>query len=219
MTKTVKKVFSSLTEKELQVFKSLNTPAKIQDFLETLPINFEEKGETCFSPRQVLKHKKAHCFEGAFFAAAVLMFHGKKPLLLDLVSAFEDDDHIAALFKNGGYWGAITKTNHGVLRYREPVYLTVRELAMSFFHEYFLNNGKKTLRAFSKPFDLSKFNNQSWVTSDNDLFYIARAIDDSPHEKILTQNQIRKLRKADPIEIKMGKITQWRLKKERVYKS
>ena len=209
MAKTIKKVFSSLTEKELKVFKSLNTPKKIQDFLETLPINFEEKRETCFSPRQVLQRKTAHCFEGAAFAAAVLMFYGEKPLLLDLVSAFEDDDHVAALFRDAGHWGAITKTNHGVLRYREPVYRTVRELAMSFFHEYFLDSGKKTLRAFSKPFDLSKFNNQNWVTSNDNLFNIARAIDDSPHEKILTQNQIKKLRKADPIEVKMGKITQW----------
>lgn len=209
MAKTIKKVFSSLTEKELKVFKSLNTPKKIQDFLETLPINFEEKRETCFSPRQVLQRKTAHCFEGAAFAAAVLMFYGEKPLLLDLVSAFEDDDHVAALFRDAGHWGAITKTNHGVLRYREPVYRTVRELAVSFFHEYFLDSGKKTLRAFSKPFDLSKFNNQNWVTSNDNLFNIARAIDDSPHEKILTQNQIKKLRKADPIEVKMGKITQW----------
>ncbi len=210
MAKRVPKVFALLTEKELKVFRKLNTPQKIQDFLETIPINFEEKGETCFSPRKVLLNKKAHCFEGATLAAAILMFHGHRPLLLDLVSVDGDDDHVAALFRHGNHWGAITKTNHGVLRYREPVYKTIRELAMSFFHEYFLNNGKKTMRSFSKPFDLSKFNTKNWITSEKDLWYLVDALDSSPHEKIMNRAQIRNLRKADPIEIKVGKITDWK---------
>src|SRR5690606_22648808 len=135
------------TKDELKIIKKLNTPSKIQDFLNSLEINIEEDGDTSYSPRTVLKKRKAHCVEGAVLAAAILRFHGQKPLILDLETSNDDFDHVIALFNKNGYWGAISKTNHAVLRYREPVYKTIRELVMSYFHEYFLNkNGKKTLR-------------------------------------------------------------------------
>ncbi len=205
----MKKLAADLTRKEQKIFQKLNTGKKIQDFLESIPINFEKRGETCYSPRKVLEKNRAHCFEGALFAAAALMFHGEKPLLLDLVSTRGDYDHVVALFRDCGHWGAVSKTNHGVLRYREPVYKSIRELTMSFFHEYFLDSGQKTLRQFSKPYSLSRFNSKNWVTSREDLWYIVRALDASPHESILMKNQIKNLRRADPVEIKIGKITQW----------
>src|ERR1700733_9427348 len=132
------------TEKTL---KKLSTPAKIQDFLNSLPFNFEKKGETCRSPKASIEADTAHCFEGALIAAAALSLRGQKPLLLDLKASGKDMDHVVALFKRDGKWGAISKTNHAVLRYREPVYASVRELAMSYFHEYFLPSGVKTLRS------------------------------------------------------------------------
>ena len=145
-----------LTPAEQAVFKKLDSPNKIQDFLDSLPINFELKGETYMSPRRVLRTKTAHCFEGALVAAAALAYHGKKPLLLDLRTSADDEDHVVTLYRENGYWGAISKTNHPVLRYRDGVYKTPRELVMSYFHEYFMSkNGKKTLREYSNPFDLS----------------------------------------------------------------
>ena len=134
---------------EIKLFKKLNSPRKIQDYLNSLKINFEKNGETCMSPRFVVKTKKAHCMEGAMFAAAALEFHGRRPLLLDLRSVKRpyDYDHVIAVFKQDGFFGAISKTNHSVLRYREPIYKSIRELVMSFFHEYYLENGKKTLRS------------------------------------------------------------------------
>ncbi len=196
-----------LRSDEERLFKKLSTPAKIQDFLNTLPYNFETNGETCRSPREVLIHKKAHCLEGACLAAAVLWYHGEKPLLLDLRSTRNDLDHVVALFKKNGCWGAISKTNHAVLRYREPVYKTIRELALSYFHEYFLDTGEKTMRDYSQPFSLISYGTE-WVTSVEDLWDIGADLDDSPHISILPVGI--KLRRADKVEIAAGKLVEHR---------
>src|SRR3990167_10192906 len=117
-----------LTPAERKIFVRLTSPQKIQNFLDTLPINFELKGETYMSPRRVLKAKTAHCFEGALFAAAVFAYHGQKPLLMDLRAVRPYQDHVLALFRVNGLWGAISKTNHVVLRYRDAVYRSPREI-------------------------------------------------------------------------------------------
>lgn len=201
------------TEKEVKVFKQLNTPKKIQDFLNKIPANFEPEGDTVLSPRRVLRENRAHCMEGAMFAAAALRFHGHKPLVVDLTSVKDDDDHVITVFKHEGHWGAISKTNHAVLRYREPVYKTIRELVMSYFHEYFTNhNGKKTLRSYSMPVDLSRFDKQGWMTSEEDVEYIPNYLFTVPHKPILSRSQIAFLRKADAVEVKAGKIVEWEKK-------
>ena len=146
--------------------------------------------------------------EGALLAALALSMQGHAPLIMDLRTTSGDVDHLVALFRKDGYWGGITKTNHSVLRYREPIYRDLRELAASFFHEYFLDNGKKTLREYSRPFDLRKWSG-NWTTSEDDLWELERAIDDSPHTKLLSRKQIAGLRRADAIEIRVGKIREW----------
>ena len=196
---------SGLNKSEWNKLKKLSTPAKIQDYLNSLPFNFERRGETHNSVRETLKSGRAHCFEGALIAATALWIQGQKPLILDLKTVRPDFDHVVTLYRCGRYWGAISKTNHAVLRYREPVYRDVRELALSYFHEYFLFNGKKTLRSFSKPFDLSKYG-VDWITTTGNLAELAHILDQSPHTNILSQGQIRNLRKADKIEIKAGEI-------------
>lgn len=158
------------------------------------------------SPKRVLEKGTAHCFEGALLAAAALEYQGQKPLLLDLKTSKKDIDHVVALFKRGKYWGAISKTNHGVLRYREPIYKNIRELAMSYFHEYFLPNGQKTLVSYSKPFNLNKLG-RDWITSHKDLFDVVDALDNSPHISVVPKGH--KLRLADPVEVKAGEITEW----------
>lgn len=200
---------SGFSEKEWRTLKSLSTPAKIQDFLNSLPFNFEKKGETHNSVRETLKAGKAHCFEGALIAAAALWIQGRKPLILDLVTVRPDFDHVVALFKEGGYWGAISKTNHNVLRYREPIYRDIRELAVSYFHEYFLADGKKTLRKFSEPFDLSE-HGTDWLIGDENLAWLAHELDTSKHFDILPKNHDGKLRKADEIEVEATGLEQYR---------
>ncbi|MDB5266552.1 MAG: hypothetical protein JWN89_367 [Parcubacteria group bacterium] len=188
--------------------KGYKSPAEIQSFLNSLPFNFEKKGETCRSVEESLKAGTAHCFEGALIGAAELQKLGHKPLLLDLKTTKDDFEHVVALFKVGGCWGAISKTNHAVLRYREPVYKNVHELVMSYFHEYFLPSGAKTLRSYSKPFDLRKFGDE-WITGTMPLWHIDKALDRSPHTNLLIKGQIKNLRRADPIEIKAGEIVEY----------
>ncbi len=198
------------TKDELAVFRKLKTPAHIQDFLNHIPANFEPHGDTLKSPRCVLRENNAHCIEGALFAAVVLRLRGQDPLIMDLKSGPRDKDHVVTLFREHGHWGAVSKTNHGVLRYREPIYKTPRELALSYFHEYFLDDGTKTLRSYSVPFDLSRFDDQQWMTSEEDLWDIGAALDDARHFPLLNRAQIKGLRKADVIERDMGKMTEWK---------
>jgi len=193
---------------EFRVLRALDRPRKVQDFVNRIPVNKERGRETCTSPLVTLRRNKAHCMEGALLAALALWMHGHRPLILDLKTTAVDVDHLVALFRVDGYWGGVTKTNHAVLRYREPIYRNVRELAGSYFHEYFMNNGAKTLRQYSEPFDLRKWNGD-WMTGDDDLWDLERAIDRSPHHELISRKQIAGLRKADKIEIRAGKLTEW----------
>ena len=143
-----------LSKGEFATLARLSTPQKIQNYLNALPQNFEPDGQTCLSVREVLHQKRAHCIEGAMLAALALWIQGEPPLLLDL-KATRDYDHVVALFRRGGHWGAISKTNPPLLRYRDPVYRTLRELAMSYFHEYANRRHQKTLRSWAGPFDLA----------------------------------------------------------------
>jgi len=191
--------------KEFSVFKKLRTPAAVQDYLNGLGMNFTGRRHTYVSPLVVLQTGKAHCMEGAMFAAAALWHQGRPPLLLDLKTTNADDDHVVALFKEGNRWGAVSKTNHAVLRYRDAVYRDSREVAMSYFNEYFLDSGVKTMRSFSVPFDLSK-HGADWLTSRNDLADIAADLDFSKHVSIVKKGTERKLRLADKSEIEAGKV-------------
>ncbi len=199
-----------ISDSEIKVFRKLDSPIKIQDFLDTFAINFEEKGETLMSPRRTLIEKKAHCIEAALLAAAILWFHGKRPLLLDLRADKSDFDHVVALYKENGYWGALSKSNHSSLRYRDPVYKSIRELALSYFHEYFDNRTRqKTLREYSKPFSLKRYGT-SWITSNEDLWHVAVDLDDSPHSYITSALSKNKLRPADNMEIRAGTLVEWK---------
>jgi len=200
----------TLSAQERRIFAKLSTPRKIQDFLDRIPMNFEPEGDTCLSPRRVLRENRAHCMEGAMLAALALRIQGHKPLLLDLKAHEKDYDHVVTLFQKYNCWGAISKTNHGVLRYREPIYKTIRELVLSYFHEYFLNDtGRKTLRSYSVPVDLSRFDNTNWMTSEEDVWHIPMALENARHFSLLTPAQIRNLRTADTVEREMGRIIEW----------
>jgi hypothetical protein len=197
------------THPELRVLAKLTTPARVQDFLNEIPINHERKVETCSSPLVTLRRGTAHCLEGAMLAALAFWMNGKPPLLLDLKTTLGDIDHIVALFKVRGFWGGVTKTNHAVLRYREPMFRDLRELAVSFFHEYTLPDGRKSMRSYSAPFDLRNFE-RDWIMTEEPLWDLERRIDDSRHYKLLNGHQIAGLRRADKVEIRAGKLVEWR---------
>jgi hypothetical protein len=166
-------------------------------------------GETYMSVRRTLAAKTAHCMEGALLAAAALAFHGEKPLLMDFQSTPEDEDHVITLFTRSGHWGAISKTNHAILRYRDPVYKTPRELAMSYFHEYHLESGNKTLRAFSAPYDLSRHPPETWVTAEQELQWVVDAVDTCRHFSAVPKNNLRLLRRTSQIERDMLALKEW----------
>jgi hypothetical protein len=203
------------SQKEKILLQKLNTPAKVQDFLSGLKFNFERKGETLKSPLFVLRRRKAHCFEGALLGAYILSLHGFTPYLMHLKTTKGDYDHVVAPFKVRGLWGALSKTNHAVLRYREPIYRNIRELALSYFHEYFLNDGKKTLRQYSVLLNLNNFGKLArrggnWMTQESDLWKLDRKLDRIKHYNIVPKSHLKKLRPADKIEIKAGKIVEFR---------
>lgn len=204
---------SGFTQKEKEILKKINTPAKVQDFISGLEFNFEKHGETLRSPLFVLRNKKGHCFEGALLGAYILSLHGFTSYLIHLKTTNDDYDHVIAPFKIGSFWGALSKTNHAVLRYREPIYKNIRELAISYFHEYFLNNGKKTLRQYSALLNLNTLK-KSWITDEKNLWDIDKKLDKIKHYDIVPKSYIKKLRKAEKIEIAAGKITEY--KKSRV---
>ncbi|MFA6006277.1 MAG: hypothetical protein WC764_00925 [Candidatus Paceibacterota bacterium] len=192
-----------------KLFRSLNTPAKVQDFLNTIPINFEPDGiDTAKSPLMVMRTHSAHCLEGAMLGAYILSLHGHKPLLMHLDTS-NDWNHIIAPFKVSDHWGALSKTNHAVLRYREPVYRTLRELALSYFHEYFTDDGRKTLRSYSRPLNLNSFE-KGWECEEENLWGIDEAMEEIKHYAIAPEIVLKNLRKADALEREAGKLTEWK---------
>ncbi len=179
----------NLSPAELRLFRTLSTPRKIQNHLDDLPYNNERGGETCRSPRRVIRDGTAHCFEGALFAASALRVNGRPPWILDLESV-RDDDHVIGVYRDYNCWGAIAKSNYSGLRFREPVYRTLRELAMSYFEDYFNVAGEKTLRGFStRPVNLSRFDRIQWMTAEDDLWAIPEYLYTIPHTSILTNQK------------------------------
>jgi hypothetical protein len=199
-----------LEKAEFAVLRRLDSPRKIQAFLHGLKQNFEPGGETCHGVREVLRTRTAHCIEGALLAAAALWVHGEPPLLLDL-RAVRDYDHVVALFRRRGRWGAISKTNGATLRWRDPVYRSLRELAMSYLHEYTNRREHKTLREYSRPFDLRSLPASAWVTPRKGAWGVAERLDELPHTALLTRAEERELVRRDPFERTVGELRQYRL--------
>jgi hypothetical protein len=198
-----------LSPAERRVFAPLNAPQKIQSWLDRVPANFEIDGETTMSPRRMLKTGVAHCSEAALFAAVALIYHGKPAWLMDLQALPSDQDHIVTLFTQRGLWGAISKTNHAILRWRDPIYRSARELAMSYAHEYCLPGGKKSLLAFSRPFSLMRYKPARWVTADEDLDWLMDALDNSPHTPVAPRWAMKVRRRSTAVELRAQDVTDW----------
>ncbi len=191
-----------LTEEEINFFKSLHSPFKIQEFLDSIPYSVEEKYRC---PRSVIKDKKAHCFDGAVFAAAALNQIGYKPLIMQL-RAVRDDDHMLALYKINNHWGAIAKSNFVGLRLREPIYRTLRELALSYFELYYNIDYEKTLREYSVVLNLKKFDKYYWIYRDEAMDLIAEKLDELHHYKIINEDMIKLLNKVDERSYRAGML-------------
>jgi hypothetical protein len=194
---------------EFAILKRLSTPEKVQAFLNAVPINHEIGGETVLSVREVLRQRRAHCIEGAMLAAAALWVHGDPPLVMHLDCHESDYPHVIALFRRHGAWGAISKTNGAPLRYRDPIYRTLRELALSYFHEYSNRRGHKTLRSYSVPFDLRRLDPVLWATSAESCWKTHDLLTDLRHYPLVSRRQVRLLTKRDPFERKASKLVEY----------
>jgi hypothetical protein len=198
-----------LSAKEFALLRQLDAPQKIQAFLNAIPINHELTGETILSVREVLRQRRAHCIEGAFVAACALWIHGDPPLILHMDCDISDYPHVIAVFRRNRCWGAISKTNGVGLRYRDPVYRTLRELAMSYFHEYFNKRYQKTLRSYSAIVDLRKVDAALWVTNEKACDEIHDRLVKVRHYTLISAAQQRLLAQRDSFERKASKLVQY----------
>src|SRR5215472_8885734 len=192
--------------RERNALRKLTTPARIQRFLDCeLGYNREPHGHTCRSPKLVLRHGVAHCMEGALMAAAALRLLGYPPLIVDL-EAVRDSDHVVAVYRANGHWGALAKSDYSGLRSREPVYRTIRELVMSYFEHYYNPAGEKTLRAYSRPINLRRFDKMGWMTAERDVWEIPNYLCEISHTSILRNGAERKLARMDERLYKAGRL-------------
>ena len=189
-----------LTPAEERRLRSLKTPYRIQRFMDAMPYHI---ATTAWSPRRVLAERTAHCLEGAIFAAAGLRAIGHRPLLVDL-EADNDTDHVIAVFKERGHWGSLAKSNYAFLEYREPIHRTLRELALSYFPAYFNLRHQRTLRRFSRPVDLRRFDRLDWMTAKKDVWFIAEHLLDIPHTQLLPRGMARRLNPLDKRSFSAG---------------
>lgn len=183
-----------LTRREVASLARLSPPWRIQRYLDELA--YDARGAGCRSARRVLREKTVQCMDGALFAAAALRVQGHRPLVLDL-EAVQDDDHVVALFRGPAGWGAIARSNYSGLRYREPIYPTIRMLVLSYFESYFNLRREKTLRRYSRPVDLTRFDRIEWMTAEQDLWEIPDYLARVPHRRLLPGSVVRKLAHAD----------------------
>lgn len=182
-----------LTPVEIRKLKNLKSPYGIQRLLDDMPYHHEH---TAWSPRRVLRENTSHCFEGAVFAAAALRVLGYPPLILD-TEAIKDTDHVIAVYNVRGHWGAVAKSNFTGCRWREPVYRSLRELVMSYFNIYFNMRRERTLRTYSRPVNLSRFDRLNWMTTEKPVWFIAEHLLEIPHTRLLKPQQIKLLTRVD----------------------
>jgi hypothetical protein len=191
-----------LTPAEMRKLRSLKTPFGIQQFLDDLPYHI---ATTAWSPRRVLKERTAHCLEAAIFGAAALRAIGRPPLIVDLES-YHDTDHVISVFRERGHWGAIAKSNYAGLEYREPIHRTLRELALSYFPLYFNLRRERTLRTFSRPVDLKRFDDRDWMTSAKDVWFIPEYLLDISHTRLLAPGIAKRLHRLEKRTFKAGLV-------------
>jgi hypothetical protein len=188
------------TEEEQAILARLDAPWKIQEFLDHTPYNTDHQTR---SPRRVMRDRVAHCSEGAIFAAAALRYHGHPPLILDL-RAVDDDDHVIAIYRVRGLFGAVAKSNFSLLRFREPVYRTYRELAMSYFEPYYNMLAERTLRSYSRPLDLRRLDARNWMTTEEDLEWVSQRLDAARHYPLIDEITVQNLQPVDTLLYRAG---------------
>ncbi|MBK8944157.1 MAG: hypothetical protein IPM32_02700 [Ignavibacteriae bacterium] len=196
-------LLNSLESEIRKIFLKLNSIEKIQLFLDSVKYS-SDSIYRC--PLRVFNEKVGHCFDGAVFAASALSQIGFQPIILDMLPNKRDDDHILALFKIDNHWGAIAKSNFVGLRFREPIYKTLRELVLSYFEQYYNTAKEKTLRGYTVPLNLKIFDKYNWRTDDNTMELIAQKLDKIRKFKLMTAKMEKRLLQVDDRTYSAGLI-------------
>jgi hypothetical protein len=189
-----------LPPRNVRTLRALNTPARIQQFIDALPYQY---ANTAWSPQRVLRERKGHCLEGALLAAAALRINGHPPLLMDM-EAVHDDDHVVAIYRECGLWGSIAKSNFAGLRFRAPIYRTLRELALSYFEHYYNLRGERTLRSYSRPVNLARLDSRHWMTSEEDVWCVPECLIAARHYPLFPDKVARALPRLDRRSFEAG---------------
>jgi len=189
-----------LSQEDLRTLRALKTPARIQKFVDAITYQY---ADTAWSPKRVLQERKGHCLEGALVAAAALRVNGYPPLLMDL-EAVRDDDHVLAIYREGGLWGSIAKSNFAGLRFRAPIYRTLRELALSYFEHYYNLRGERTLRAYSQAVNLAVLDSRHWMTSEEDVWCVPELLIAARHYPLFPDKVARTLPRLDRRSFEAG---------------
>lgn len=189
-----------LSAQDVRTLRALKTPALIQKFVDSLEYQY---ANTAWSPQRVLRERKGHCLEGALVAAAALRVNGRAPLLMDL-EAVHDDDHVLAIYRENGLWGSIAKSNFAGLRFRAPVYRTIRELALSYFDHYYNLRGERTLRAYSRPVNLARLDRHGWMTSEEDVWGVPELLIAARHYPLFPHKVTHTLPRLDRRSFEAG---------------
>jgi hypothetical protein len=189
-----------LAARDLRTLRSLNSPVKIQRFLDALTYQY---ADTAWSPQRALRERKGHCLEGALIAASAFRLNGHPPLLMDL-EAVRDDDHVIALYRERGLWGGVAKSNYAGLRFRAPVYRTLRELALSYFEHYYNLRGERTLRSYSVAVNLARLDSQNWMTSEEDVWCVPELLIAARHFPLFSDKVARSLPRLDRRSFEAG---------------
>ncbi len=189
-----------LSPANLRTLRALKTPARIQQFIDALPYRY---ANTACSPQRVLREREGHCLEGALLAAAALRVNGYSPLLMDL-EAVHDDDHVLALYRERGLWGSIAKSNFAGLRFRAPIYRTLRELALSYFEHYYNLRGERTLRCYSRPVNLAGLDHRHWMTAEEDVWFVPEYLIEARHYPLFPHKVARALPRLDRRSFEAG---------------
>jgi hypothetical protein len=189
-----------LSAKDLRALRALKTPARVQKFIDAIEYQY---ADTAMSPQRVLRERKGHCLEGALLAAAALRVNGRAPLLMDL-EAVRDDDHVVAIYREGGLWGGIAKSNFAGLRFRAPIYRTLRELALSYFEYYYNLRGERTLRSYSRAVNLERLDGRNWMTSEEDVWCVPELLIEARHYPLFPDKVARALPRLDRRSFEAG---------------
>jgi hypothetical protein len=189
-----------LSREDVRTLRSLKSPARIQEFVDSITYQY---ADTAWSPHRVLRERKGHCLEGALVAAAALRVNGHPPLLMDL-EAVRDDDHVLAVYRERGLWGSIAKSNFAGLRFRAPIYRTLRELALSYFEHYYNLRGERTLRSYSVPINLTRLDDKNWMTAEEDVWCVTDLLVDARHYALMPDKITRSLPRVDRRSFESG---------------